>query len=621
MKVIFKKKKFERCDLILTLFLKMVDKAKVVFWLEFIIPIVIAIPFLFKIIVLDPERPLASPCMGILLWTALYWVFEPIPIVISSFFPVFLMPLFHISTAKMMATSMWSDTTMVFFGGFMYSFAMIRWNLHTRLSLKTVLLFGVRPWLLLLGLMLVTTILAMWVSNTATALTMLPNALAIITKLEEITGDPVLIEPFAKCLFLAIPFCCSVGGMVTLIGTPPNLILAQIARERFPKAEEIGFTTFLFVSLPICFIVLAIMYFYFLIVFIRKVKLPDEVDIEVFHQNYQKLGKMKAAEWLVAFLFVFHVFLWLFRSNIQSLIGWSNRLYSDGSSFISDGTVAILFGILLFIIRVPEPTVKEEKQMMAAEVEVEIKPKIAWRHREEISLANTEDELDDDEEDPELIEEVSTSDGMTSNTNVIDDNNNNEESTMEPVKKKKFKKWSQKDINWVPLLDWEYTQAKVPWNIIFLFSGGFCLNQGMMDSGMDVWLGNILKGFSKLPLFPLLLIMCVITGVLSSVASNTCCANILLPIMAVFASNSEKYHPWMLMFPICYMTSFCFLLPVSTPPNLISYGYGKLKLTDFVIHGSFFTIISMLINIALCMALLPKVFDAGHFPDWAKNSN
>ena len=143
----------------------------------------------------------------------------------------------------------------------------------------------------------------------------------------------------------------------------------------------------------------------------------------------------------------------------------------------------------------------------------------------------------------------------------------------------------------------------------------------MMDSGMDIWLGDVMKGLSKLPLFLLLVIILIITAVLGTVASNTCCANILIPIMAVFASNSEKYHPWLLMFPICFMTSFCFLLPVSTPPNLIAYSYGKLKLTDFLIHGSFFTIVTLLINIALCMALLPKIFDAGSFPDWARKEN
>lgn len=121
----------------------------------------------------------------------------------------------------------------------------------------------------------------------------------------------------------------------------------------------------------------------------------------------------------------------------------------------------------------------------------------------------------------------------------------------------------------------------------------------MMDSGMDFWLGDVMKSLSKLPLFPLLLIICFITAILGTVASNTCCANILIPIMAVFASNSEKYHPWMLMFPICFMTSFCFLLPVSTPTNLIAYSYGRLKLTVFLIHGAVFTIVTLLVNVGM----------------------
>ena len=223
------------------------------------------------------------------------------------------------------------------------------------------------------------------------------------------------------------------------------------------------------------------MYIYFYFVFVRKVKLPKDVDIEIFKQNYEKLGKMKLGEWLIAFFFIFHVFLWLFRSNIQSLVGWANRLYSDGSSYISDGTVAILFGILLFIVKVPEPTKKEEKQMINAEVDVEIKPKTVWRHRDEISLSNTEDDNIDEEaeDDPELIEEVSDSDGMTSTDRI--DSVGNTETDAEPEKKKKKFKFLKKDINWISILDWDYTQSRVPWTIIFLFSGGFCLNQGMMD--------------------------------------------------------------------------------------------------------------------------------------------
>lgn len=603
----------------------MVNCKRVIWWLEFLIPIAIAIPFLFKIIVLDKEQPQASPCMGVLLWTALYWVFEPIPIVITSFFPVFLLPFFHVSTAKVIANTMWSDTTMVFLGGFIYSIAMVRWNLHSRISLKTVLIFGLRPWLLLLGLMLVTAFLGMWISNTATALTMLPNALAIVNKLEEITGDPQLIEPFAKCLFLAIAYSCSVGGFITLIGTPPNLILSQIAKERFPKADEIGFTQFLFVSLPISISLLAIMYFYFLLIFIRKVHLPKDVDITIFKQNYEKLGPMKPAEWVIVFFFVLLACLWLFRSNIQALIGWSNRLYSDGSTYISDGTVAILLSMLLFIVNVPQPSVKEEKEMVSGEIDLEIKPKTPWRHREAISLAsNSAEEDQEDDEDSELVEEVSESNELTaipssapeSNRDTSADPNVSVENPDEKDAGKKKKK--KRDVEWVPLLEWTYTQNKIPWTIIFLFSGGFCLNQGLKDSGMDIWLGDVMKGLSKLPLFPILIIILIIAAVLGTVASNTACANILIPIMAVFSSNSEKYHPWMLMFPVCFMTSCCFLLPVSTPPNLIAYSYGRLKMSDFLIHGALFTVVSLFVVIGLCMAILPPVFDAGSFPDWAR---
>ena len=608
----------------------MVNCKKVVWWLEFLIPIAIAIPFLFKLIVLDSDHPQASPCMGVLLWTALYWVFEPIPIVITSFFPVFLLPFFHVSTAKVIANTMWSDTTMVFLGGFLYSIAMVRWNLHSRISLKTVLIFGLRPWLLLLGLMLVTAFLGMWISNTATALTMLPNALAIVNKLEEITGDPVLIEPFAKCLFLAIAYSCSVGGFITLIGTPPNLILSQIAKERFPKADEIGFTQFLFISLPISFSLLIIMYFYFLLIFIRKIHLPKDVDITIFRQNYEKLGKMKPAEWVIVCLFALLACLWLFRSNIQALVGWSNRLYSDGSTYISDGTVAILLSMLLFIVNVPQPSVKEEKEMVSGEIDLEIRPKTPWRHREAISLASNSGEEDNNDEDSELVEEVSESNELTGQISAVEKNQdtileksttaveNPESSGVEKDGKKKKKK---KDIEWVPLLEWNYTQNKIPWTIIFLFSGGFCINQGLKDSGMDLWLGDVMKGLSKLPLFPLLIIILIIAAVLGTVASNTACANILIPIMAVFSSNSEKYHPWMLMFPVCFMTSCCFLLPVSTPPNLIAYSYGRLKMSDFLIHGTFFTVVSLFVIIGMCMALLPKIFDAGSFPDWARKEN
>lgn len=569
-------------------------RKKILWWCEILIPIIIAIPFLFNLIVLDESRPKAGPCLGITLITALYWVFEPIPIVIAAFIPVFLMPLFHITRARVVASTMWSDTSMVFLGGFIYSVAMVRWNLHSRIALKTVLIFGLKPKVLLLGIMLVTAFLGMWISNTATALTMIPNAVAIIAQLEEITGDAEMVAPFAKCLFLAIAYTCSVGGFITLIGTPPNLILAQIAKERFPRAKDIGFAEFMFVSLPTSLSIELVMYIYFVIVFLRKLEMPPEVTDEIFKNNYIKLGKMKVAEKVILIFFVLLAALWLFRSDLTfgptaKLTGWANTLYSDGSNYITDGTVAILLSVFLFIVKVPQPSEIEEKQMENAEIDLEIRP-ATFRHKDAIELYNIDDS------DSELQEEV--------------DETENYEITP-----------PEKTTEWVPLLEWGYTQNKIPWSIIFLFSGGFVLNQGFADSGMDQWMGDKLKGLTNMPYFVLILVIMIFTAIISTVASNTACANILIPIMAVLAQNSGTIHPWKLMFPVCFMTSCCFLLPVSTPPNLIAYGYGRLKMSDFIIHGSFFTVISLFLIIGWTMVLLPPVFQANDFPDWANVTN
>ena len=229
--------------------------------------------------------------------------------------------------------------------------------------------------------------------------------------------------------------------------------------------------------------------------------------------------------------------------------------------------------------------------MVSAEVDLEIRPKtMMWQYRDAVDLYNIDDI--DASDDSELQEETEVA----------------EPSDAKPEKQ---------EVEWVPLLEWTYVQQKVPWTIIFLFSGGFVLNQGFKDSGMDMWMGESMKSMTNLPFVGLLFIIMILTAIISTVASNTACANILIPIMAVLAQNSRTIHPYRLMFPICFMTSCCFLLPVSTPPNLIAYGYGRLTMKDFLLHGSVFTIVSILIIVGMCEALLGPVFSANTFPDWA----
>jgi di/tricarboxylate transporter len=449
--------------------------------------------------------------------------------------------------------------------------------------------------------MLVTSVLGMWISNTACALTMVPNVLAIVSKLEEIAGDPRAIAPFAKCLFLAIPYCCSVGGFMTLIGTPPNLILAQISRERFPRAPEIGFGQFMFVAVPTSIIIQIFMYFYYYFVFLRKLQIPPGMDTTLFKENYAKLGPWKAAEKWVLLLFAALALLWFFRGDLNfggsaTVIGWSNRLFDKGSKSISDGTVAILLSCLLFIIHVRQPSRHEEEQMEGREIDLEIRPPA---RRRRTPSSDTED-IEDVSEDSELREERSE---------VV----HREEPPAEP-REDSHRQRERKE--WVPILDWNYVQQKIPWSILFLFAGGFVLNLGFQTSGLDKWLGNAMRAWTRMPLAGLLMLIMLITTVFSTFASNTACANIILPIVAVLAQNGE-IHPWRLMFPACFMTSCCFLLPVSTPPNLIAYGSGRLAMKDFIIHGAVFTVVSLLVVWGMSLALMPAVFGAKEFPDWA----
>jgi sodium-dependent dicarboxylate transporter 2/3/5 len=576
---------------------KMVNWKSVAWYAKMLIPIVIAFPFLFKLVYIDESRPAAGPCLGVTIITAAYWIFEPIPIVITAFFPIFLLPILNVSTAPKIANSMFTDTSIVFIGGFIFSIAMVRWNLHSRIALKTVVIFGLRPKLLLLGICLVTSFLSCWISNTACALTMVPNALAIVEKLEEITGDPESIVPFGKALLIMVAMASSAAGMITIIGTPPNLILAQTVQNLFPGANDIGFTQFIFVTLPLVFLMLAVLYLFFLVFYMKKIHLPENIDESEFKNNYERLGKMSIPEKIIVVFFVILALLWLFRSDINfgafTLKGWSSLIYGKiGATYIKDGTIALTLAMMFFIIRVPQGTEKEIKTRKALEIDLELRSKprksIIKRFRSPLELPST------DSDDGALEEED------------MHDDEAQEEGKSE----------------WVPILTWEYTQQKMPWTILFLFAGGFALNQGFKDSGLDSWIGERLNGITSLPMYPLILVVTITTMAMTNiVASNTAVANILLPIVASVAKMSGTIHPYLVMFPTAFSCSFSFIIPVSTPPNLIAYSTGKLETKDFIICGSVLTLAAIIFVPPICMWIIPPVFDAHTFPDWANTTS
>jgi sodium-dependent dicarboxylate transporter 2/3/5 len=338
------------------------------------------------------------------------------------------------------------------------------------------------------------------------------------------------------------------------------------------------------VATPTAIVIIIAMYIFFAFFYLRNLHLPDDMDESTFRENYERLGPMSPAEIIVGIDFILLAVMWLFRGDLGSLVGWSNQLHNKGSSIIQDGTVAMALGIILFIIHVPHPTEREERMYAAAEVDLELRK----RNNHNIRRFHSPLELpsDDGDDEEETIEEQQADDDDT-------------------------------ETKWVPIIDWEYAQSKIPWTILFLFAGGFALNQGFTDSTLSKWIGSKLVSLTNLPLFVLLLCICLITSILSNIASNTACANILLPIVASIARTSQKHHPWVLMIPTAFATSVCFIMPVATPPNLICFGSGRLDTMDFMTAGTFINIISLFIVIVMCMFLVPNVLDANSFPDWA----
>jgi sodium-dependent dicarboxylate transporter 2/3/5 len=310
---------------------------------------------------LDPENKKVTYTLAIALLMAIWWITEAIPLAVTALLPVALFPLFGIVDGKTISSMYFNHLIFLFIGGFIMAFAMERWNLHRRIALRILLLFGISPGRILLGFMLATSFLSMWMSNTATAMMMVPIALSIILKLEESLGKKKM-GTYSIGLLLGIAYSASIGGIATLVGTPPNLSFARIVSIIFPKMPEISFADWFIYAIPVT--ILLFIAAWLLLYFMYKPKHSwDNIQINDFKKEYAALGKPKIEEKIVLFLFIVLAFLWIFRSgfNIQSfsIPGWSTLFKTP--SYINDGTVAIFIALLLFII--PSKSKKGERIM------------------------------------------------------------------------------------------------------------------------------------------------------------------------------------------------------------------------------------------------------------------
>ena len=297
--------------------------------------------FLITLLWFHPEglSKEANAILASTLWVAVWWITEAIPIAITSLLPIVLFPLTGGLGLEETTASFGHRYIFLYIGGFILAIAIERWNLHKRIALNIIQFIGTNVKSIIFGFMIATAFLSMWISNTATSVMMLPIGMAIISQLID---NPDTIEDenktFGIALMLGIAYSASIGGIATLIGTPPNLVLAGIVQETY--GVEITFSKWFMFGLPISLILLVLCWKYlteFAFSFKQKDFPGGKAEI---NKQLKSLGKISYEEKMVLLIFIATAFAWITRSFLlQKFI-----------PNIDDTIIAIISGIILFIL-------------------------------------------------------------------------------------------------------------------------------------------------------------------------------------------------------------------------------------------------------------------------------
>lgn len=418
---------------------------------------------------------------AITLFTAILWVTEAIPIPAASLIPFALFPFSGVLSHKEVASALGNHVILLLLGGFMLSKSLEKSGVHKRLAVYMVKLAGGNSSRrVVIGFMLASAFLSMWISNTATVLMLIPIALAVLQESADETMDVALI--------LGIAYAASLGGIGTPIGTPPNIIFMSIYQE--VTGKEIDFISWMEIALPIVIIGIPLMAFWLT----RHLS-----SNQGFH--LPEIGAWQPAEKRVLIVFSLIAMAWITRRI------WSEWL--DLKS-VGDSTIALLGVVIMIII----PNGKKHDT----------------------------------------------------------------------------------------LLDWE-TAKNIPWGMLLLFAGGIVIAKAFTASGLSELLGHSLSDLSILPLWALLLSLCLFVTFLTEITSNTATATLLMPVLAA-TGIATGIDPKLLMIPAAISTSCAFMLPVATAPNAIAYGTDKFKIKDMAQEGLMLNIIIACLVSCVCYFML-----------------
>ena len=488
------------------------------------------------------------------------WLTQAVHIAVTSLIPLLAFPLLGIQASEAVSQHYMNRYIILFLAGFVIALGIEKWGLHRRIALHIVRWLGTSLKRVILGFMLSTAFLSMWISNTASTLLMLPIGLALLTSLRELSEDSSAVgaesslpsDPSADLVFdrlglvlmLGIAYSASIGGFTTLVGTPTNFIFFQVWHNRFPEGPEVSAGEWMVAMVPLGAIFLVCAW---LVLVYRLPELPGvgRLDRRFFTERLRSLGRMSHAErWMLA-VFVTTAALWIFRKPLSLgaqpiLPGWGDgaeRLLlwlgadSDlAARGIDDSTVAIGMALLMFFIPVGRNTNRRVRYLM----------------------------------------------------------------------------------------DWE-TAERLPWSILLLFGGGFALADGFETTGLARWLGDwFATAVAGWPVWMLVLSVCLLLTFLTEFTSNVATISSLLPIL-IGTAISLEVDPRVLMIPATLSASCAFMLPIATPPNAIVFSSGRVSVRQMACYGIWLNLLgAVLITLAMFLLFEPQLGLSFHgLPDWA----
>ncbi len=290
-------------------------------------------PIVFLILIIQPLQLVSEQgdaVIAVAAWMLIWWITEAVSISVTALLPLLLFPLLKIMPIAEVGANYGSPIIFLFFGGFVMALALEKVNLHKRIALNIIKFTGTTPNKVVLGFMIATASLSMWISNTASTVVMLPIALSVIKLLiDDEDGFTKNDQNFALSVMLGIAFSANAGGIATVIGTPPNSVLIGLLENEYNI--QISFLKWMTIGLPFSIVMIAITYFVLVKWMFPNKNLKFNASKDVIQAELKKLGPTSGKEKMVLSIFAVTVFLWIFRTLINNLfpnLGLSDTMIS-----------------------------------------------------------------------------------------------------------------------------------------------------------------------------------------------------------------------------------------------------------------------------------------------------